>query len=100
MLCGFPLMLQATSGDGLAFDPFSLQQDCLAASEVEVGRGKIVDALVMAAVVVADHKGLDPSFQIARQVEVLEQDSSISPSRYTPHTHASHTACTALRVQW
>jgi 6-oxo-cyclohex-1-ene-carbonyl-CoA hydrolase len=26
------LMLQATQGDGLAFDPFSLQQDCLAAS--------------------------------------------------------------------
>ena len=25
-------MLQATQGDGLAFDPFSLQQDCLAAS--------------------------------------------------------------------
>ena len=25
-------------GDSLAFDPFSLQQDCLAASEVDVGR--------------------------------------------------------------
>src|SRR5258708_30716214 len=36
---GLPLVLQAALGDGLAFDPFSLQQDCLAASEVDVGRG-------------------------------------------------------------
>ena len=31
MLRGLSLILQATQGDGLAFDPFSLQQDCLAA---------------------------------------------------------------------
>jgi xanthine permease XanP len=28
-LRGLPLVLQAALGDGLAFDPFSLQQDCL-----------------------------------------------------------------------
>src|SRR5262245_55828174 len=38
-LRGFALVLQAALGDGLSFDPFSLQQDCLAASEVDVGRG-------------------------------------------------------------
>ena len=38
-LSGLPLVLQAALCDGLAFDPFSLQQDCLAASEVDVGRG-------------------------------------------------------------
>jgi hypothetical protein len=54
MLCGLPLMLQAAFGDGLAFDPFSLQQDCLAASEVDVGRGQIVDALVIDVVVIVD----------------------------------------------
>ena len=37
-LRGLPLVLQAALGDGLAFDPFSLQQDCLAASELDVGR--------------------------------------------------------------
>jgi hypothetical protein len=41
MLCGLPLMLQAAFGDGLAFDPFSLQQDCLAAPEVDVGRVRL-----------------------------------------------------------
>ena len=38
-LRGLPLVLQAALCDGLAFDPFSLQQDYLAASEVDVGRG-------------------------------------------------------------
>ena len=36
-LRGLPVVLQAALCDGLAFDPFSLQQDCLAASEVNVG---------------------------------------------------------------
>src|SRR5262249_22897130 len=39
MLRGLPLVLQAACSDGLAFNPFSLQQDCRAASEVDVGRG-------------------------------------------------------------
>jgi hypothetical protein len=39
MLRGLPSVLQAALCDGLVFDPFSLQQDCLAASEVDVGRG-------------------------------------------------------------
>jgi len=34
-----PLMLQAALGEGVAFDPFSLQQDDVSASEVDVGRG-------------------------------------------------------------
>ena len=38
MLCGLLVMQQAALGDSLAFDPFSLQQDCLAAPEVDVGR--------------------------------------------------------------
>ena len=37
-LCGFILMLQATFLDCVSFDPFSVQQDSWAASEVDVGR--------------------------------------------------------------
>jgi hypothetical protein len=59
----------------LAFDPFSLPQDGLAASEVDVGRGQIVDALVVAAVVVVGHEGFDLIFQITRQIIVLQQDA-------------------------
>jgi hypothetical protein len=35
-------MLQAALGDGVAFDPFSLQQDDVSASEVDVGRGRLI----------------------------------------------------------
>ena len=45
--------------DGLSFDPFSLFQDCLAPSEVDVGRGEVLQALVIAPVVVMIDKGLD-----------------------------------------
>ena len=45
-------MLQTPVGDGLSFDPFSLCQDGGPTTEVDVGRGEIVDALVVAAVVV------------------------------------------------
>ena len=38
MLRGLLLVLQAALCDGLAFDPFSVQQDCLAASEVRIPR--------------------------------------------------------------
>ena len=37
-LCDFPLMLQASILDCGSFDPFSFQQDCLTAPEVDVGR--------------------------------------------------------------
>ena len=42
------LMLQATIGDCLSFDPFAFEEDGLRPSEVDVSRGKIVEALVIA----------------------------------------------------
>ena len=67
-------MLQAARGDGLAFDPLPLPEDGLAAAEVDVGRGEIVEALVVAGVVVVLDKGPDLRLQIAGQSVVLEQD--------------------------
>ena len=43
-------------------------------SEVDVSRGKIAQALVIAAMVVVVDEGVDPGFQIAGQIIVLEQD--------------------------
>ena len=37
-------MLQAPLFDGLAFDPFTFQQDSLTASEVDIGRREIAQA--------------------------------------------------------
>ncbi len=59
-------MLQAAVGDGLSFDPFSFCQDDRPASEVDVGGSEIVDALVVARVVVIGDEGLDLGLKIAR----------------------------------
>ena len=75
MLRGLFVVKQPTVLDGLAFDPFSLQQDRLTAPEVDVGRGEIVDALVIAPVVVVRDECIDLSFEIAGQIIVLEQDA-------------------------
>ena len=45
-------MKQAPRFDGLLFDPFSLFQDGLAASEVDIGRGEVLQALMVAVMVV------------------------------------------------
>ena len=45
-------MKQASRFDGLPFDPFPLFQDGLAATEVDIGRGEVLQALVIAPVVV------------------------------------------------
>ena len=68
MLCGVFVVKQATVLHGFAFDPFSFQQDGLASPEVDVGRGEIIDALVIAPVVVVRDERIDLSFEIARQI--------------------------------
>src|SRR5271156_120162 len=68
-------MLQATVCDCLALDPFAFGEDGLSAPEVDVSRGKIVEALVIAGMVVMRHEGGDLTFEIAGQVVVLKQDA-------------------------
>jgi hypothetical protein len=50
MLCGLPTMQQASVGDGLSFDPFPFDEDCLAASEVDIGGCQVGDALMVSQV--------------------------------------------------
>jgi hypothetical protein len=45
-LSRFGLVVQAALFDGFSFNPFAFEQDSLSASEVDVGRGEIVEALV------------------------------------------------------
>ena len=73
-------MLQAAIGDGLAFDPFAFEQDGLAASEVDVGRGEIAEALVVAAMVVVLDEGRDLALEVAGQVVVFQQDAVLQLS--------------------
>ena len=69
------LMLQATVCECLALDPFAFEEDGLGAPEVDVGRSEIVEALVIASMVVVLDEGRDLTFEIAGQVIVLEQDA-------------------------
>ena len=68
-------MLQAAILDCGSFDPFSFQQDGLSAAEVNVGRRDIVQALVIAAMVVVIDEGVDSGFQVAGQIVVFQQDA-------------------------
>jgi len=46
------MVVQAALSDGVSFDPFARDEDGLGAPEVDVGRGEIVEALVVSAMVV------------------------------------------------
>ena len=68
-------MKQASVLDGFVFDPFSFQQDGLTAPEVDFGWCQIVDALVVAHVIVVGDEGFDPDLEFAGQIIVLQQDA-------------------------
>src|SRR3954466_782979 len=67
-------MVQAPQFDGLSLDPLSLQNG-LAAPEVDVGGREIVEALVIAPMIVVLDEGCDLGFEIAWQEVVFEQDA-------------------------
>ena len=75
MLCGLAAMLQASGFDGVAFDPFSFQQDSLAASGVNVGWRQVADTLVVPEMVVVGDEVADLLLEITGQVVVLEQNA-------------------------
>lgn len=68
-------MKQVPGFDCLSFDPFSLFQDGLVTAQVDVGRAEVLQALVVASIVVVLDKGVDLLPEIARQVVVLQQDA-------------------------
>ena len=70
-------MLQATVGNGLSLDPFSFGQDGWTASEVDVGRGEIVERFVIASMIVVVDEAFDGMLEMARQIVVLEQDTAL-----------------------
>ena len=67
--------VQATIGNGLSFDPFSFCQNIRGPPEVDVGGGEIIDALVVAAIVVVDDERRDLGFEIAGQEVIFQQDA-------------------------
>ena len=74
MLSRLALMVQAAILDGQFLDLFLPFDNGSVTPEVGVGRCDVIDALVVAMVVVMIDEGADPHFQIARQVVVFQQD--------------------------
>ena len=68
-------MLQAPMFDGLSFDPLALFEDELRSAKVGISGRHIVQALVIALVVVVRDERLDLAFEITGQEVVLEQDA-------------------------
>ena len=75
MLCGLAAVVQASGFDGVAFDPFSFQQDGLTTPEVDISRRQIADALVVSEMVVVGDEVTNLLLEITGQVVVLEQDA-------------------------
>lgn len=68
-------MLQASVFERFALDALALGEDFTCPSEVDIGRGKFVEALVLAGIAVVLDEGADLPFKIAGQVIVVEQDA-------------------------
>ena len=68
-------MLQAAVLDWFSFNPFSLLQDGLTTSKVDVGGCQVLQALVIAPVIVVLDEAADVVVEIARQIVVLKQDA-------------------------
>jgi hypothetical protein len=66
---------QASLPDGLLLDALSVEQDGLCSAEEDIGGCHVVQAFVVAAVVVVLDEGVDPRFELAGKVVVLEQDA-------------------------
>jgi hypothetical protein len=69
------LVHQVPLPDGLALDAFTLEQDGLPSAEVNISRGEVLQALVVALVVIVLDKGLDLRLEVAGQVVVLKRDA-------------------------
>lgn len=72
-------MEQAPGFGGLTFDPFSLFQNGLAATEGAIGSGEVLHVLVIALVVVMLEKDIDLLPEIAGQEIAFQQDLVIKP---------------------
>jgi hypothetical protein len=75
MLGGEPAVLQAPMLDGLAFDPFTLFGDGLDPAEVGIGGCHIVQALMVAPMVVVFDERFDLGLKVSGQKLILQRDA-------------------------
>ena len=71
--------------DGSALDVPTLRQDGLATAEIDIGRGQLSQALVVAPMVILLDQGRDLGLKLGRQLVILKQDAvlhGLLPSPY------------------
>ena len=68
-------MHQAAMLDGPALDAHALQQDGLPPAEIDISRGQIVQALVVAPVVILLDECLNIGLKCAWQIVIFQQDA-------------------------
>ena len=68
-------MLQAPMFDGLSLDPFALADDGLGPAEVGISGRHVVQALVVALVIVMLDERLDLAFEVTGQEVVFQEDA-------------------------
>ena len=71
MLSGNAAMMQASCFDGLVFDPFTFEEEGLAASKIKLGWGEIGDAFMAAQMIVVADEVSDLLFKVTRQIIVF-----------------------------
>jgi hypothetical protein len=74
-LSGFRVVVQAALFDRVSFDPFAFEQDGLVAPEVDVGRGEIVEALVVSSMIVMIDECRDLGFKVFLGEVVFQEDA-------------------------
>jgi hypothetical protein len=67
-LCSGFAVKQAPSFDGFPFGPFALFQNCLASSELDISGCEILQALVVAPVIVVINEGVGLLLEVSRQI--------------------------------
>lgn len=75
ILCGSSAVVPSPGSKCPSFEPFSLRQEGLATSEVDVGRRQVVQALVITQVVVVIDERCDQGVEVAWQEGVVEQNA-------------------------
>ena len=75
MFCGQLAVLQAPIFDGLSFYPFALLDDGLRPAKVGIGRCDVVQALMIALMVVMLDERFDLALKVAGQEVILQKDA-------------------------
>lgn len=67
-------MKQAALLNGSSFDALAFEQNRLLSAKIDIRRRQIVDALMIAAMILVLDESLDVGFDIPRQIIVFQQD--------------------------